>query len=138
MKERDPSPNVSEARSMNEAETRAFLSENGVQPLDLDRWRPRQPILCVFNDRMRKVHDFDGFTPDKNPGIVRVDDPVGLNFNDPKVYVLRNGGGRIDYYAIDPKTKKVTLVKSSHNSREYLVLGGALFMPADHLFPKGK
>ena len=120
---------------MNEQETRDFLLQNGVQPLDLNNWQPHLPILFLLKDTIRA--DLDYFPNNKKPSILRINDPVRLYIHDPARHALHNQGGQIDYYAINPKTKEINLVKTSANSKRYFVTVDSLFVSSDNLFPKG-
>jgi len=142
----DPSPEMNIGRSMTEAETRAFLQERNIQPLH--DWQPHQPLLYVLEERLRGDDGrFNDLPPERRPSIVRIDDPTNIRFDQPiedmpdrVVYGLENEGGQSDYFAIDPLTQQIVLVKTSKGriktNRPYHVVKGGLFMPSDELFPR--
>jgi hypothetical protein len=148
----EASPEVQEPRSMNETETIAFLRERGVEPLPLAEYRPGQPILYVLEEFTRHLH-FKDLPPIERPSIARLDQPTELDLTDPHVdekrlgrvtYPLGNEGARVDYYTIDPVTKKLVYkdnLTSYRNSKvenkTYRVKDGNVFRSADVLFPKG-
>ncbi len=142
---------VPEAKSMTEAETIAFLEENGVEPLG-DDWQPGQTILYVLEEAIRGDDGPYRYLPrEGRPSIARLDSPTALDFNDRRdtgdnrvVYPLLNEtGGRVDFYAIDPETKKVRFMlipipMVRKEDRPFHVRREALFKANDSVFPPSK
>lgn len=133
--------------AMNEEQTLQFLREHGVKPLT--RWLPRQPLLYVLEEQTRSDEGPYGDRPkEQRPSIVRLDEPTAIHFDAPHhdvedpgrvVYKLETDGGRIDYYAIDAKTKTPVLLWSRDTkTKNYNVRAEGLFSASDELFPKGK
>jgi len=144
---------------MSEAETIAFLRESGVAPLDIQNWKPGQPVLYVFPERFRADDailsrrrvdqnplNLRSVPLHKRPTIARVDCPSELRRSLPsdeqvsfEDYVLVNEGGRIDYFVIDQKTKRPRIVRSTVGvDFVYDVRPKTLFAAADLLFPRGE
>ncbi len=124
-------------RSMNRPETIAFLEERGVRPLE--DFSPHTPLLYVHEDAYRgNDGPFKHLPRDKRPSIARIHDPVSLS--NPKggperiVHDLANEGGRVEHYAIDPKTKQLTLVMTEEKTKKYQVLRRGLFEAPEELF----
>lgn len=122
--------------SMGREQTLAFLASHGVSSLGLtsqnfEGFKPESPILYIFEDSLPAAV-FGALIENRRPSIARVDHPIELKF----------GGflattGQIDYYAIDPKTKKIFRVRSGGKSKIYEVGIPYLYNPYDELFPKG-
>lgn len=137
-------PKNKQSESMRESETLSFLAEHGGKNLSLEDWEPGQPVLFVFPDtiyqKMSKEREPDDLTP--IPSIVRIDSPQKIYFrkNSDHILLLENNGGQVDYFAIDPKTKKIMYVRSSSSVRDhtnpYLVTIDNVFEPLDDLFKK--
>lgn len=131
-----------EQRTMGEAETVAFLQVHDVQKLD--DWQPGEPVLYVLHERIRA-----GFGPYQNtpadqiPSLARIDSPTFLEaeseYRPNGMYRLGNDGGKVDYYAIDTKTGRPYLVKTTQKvrgqDRPYEVERNLLFKADDTLFP---
>src|SRR3989344_4469145 len=113
----DQAPKL-ESRSMNEDETKAFLLRRGAKPLSISDWEPGQPIVFVMNDFFRNTH-YSSFSKDKKPSLAHIVKPDKLSPVKGE-YRMQNGG-RIDYYAVDTVTGQLTLVKSSANTKGYVL-----------------
>ncbi len=129
--------------SMMQEQTIAFLKEKGVELLQ--GWQPGQPLLYVFEDFLRQERGtFHNIPEHMRPSLARLDAPTLIEFDNPRdggenrvVYNLRNDAeGQIDFYAIDPATRKPTLVKTSNAGHLYHVRKEGLFAPDDAIFPK--
>jgi hypothetical protein len=133
-----------EGQEMTESETIAFLQEHRVAPLE--NWVPHQPLLYVLEERTRPTYE------GRTPSIVRLNDPIKIEFDNPLsdddepdriVYALHNAGGQLDYYAINPLTKKIeqvhtTLGRDKAGAKPYHVRKEGLYVAADELFPPSK
>jgi hypothetical protein len=145
MESKESRAEVQEKRSMTEAETIAFLQEQGVKPLE--NFTAHQPLLYVLEERIRKDNGpLKDLPKDKRPSVARVSDPFKIHFDNPLVdegepervvYALDNPGGQVDYYAINPITKEIEIVKTTigrikdATSTPYHVRKEGLFMPDD-------
>jgi len=128
---------------MNEQETLRFLEESGVKPFP-DDWQPNQPVLYVLEEVMRRKRKKDGtpFPADQVASIARLE-PADIVFTKQRAIregrrggAINNEGGPVDYYAIDPVTKKITLVDTANSKRDYFITKEHLFAAADELFPR--
>ncbi len=134
-------------RSMDQAETIDFLRSQGVD--ELEDWR-FGPVLYVLPDVIRRDWaETWGVTYEDAPSVVRFEAPNALNFN--AEYQkgdeggvrgkIRNAGDRLDYYAIDRKTKRRTLVRTAKMGlnvvKNYAIKSAYLYKADDELFPRG-
>jgi hypothetical protein len=141
---------AAEPREMlSQADIVAYLTAHGVEPLR--EWRPGEPILYVIDDPFRTETSHYGALPERlRPSVARLDNPDSVDLSAravdrhgrwSDVFKIVNGsGGQVDYYAIDPATHAVVLVKSSRTERgktyPYVAQGPSLFRTNDELFPK--
>ncbi len=142
MRTGDPKPPLPEKRSMNEQETLSFVRETGIQPLLTEDWKEGQPMLYVLTEDARRNFNY---AKDKIPSIARLYKPSSLTLTSCKekgipVYAVENpSDGRIDYYAINLKTKEITLVRTGGKLRTdldaYFARADTLFQVDDKLFP---
>lgn len=142
--------NIPEEKSMSEAETLLFLKENNIEPLT--NWQPGQPLLYVLEEVIRGDDGPYGYLPKEGrPSIARLDSPTSLDFDDRRdtgdnrvVYPLLNEtGGRVDFYAIDPETKKVRFMliprpMARGKDKPFHVRKETLFKADDVVFPPSK
>jgi hypothetical protein len=134
---------------MNQADIISFLTSHGVEPLG--EWRPGEPLLYVIEDPYRTDTAHYKELPEQlRPSIARLDNPDSVDSSDRAVdkhgawtrifRIVNETGGQVDYYAIDPDTHAVTLIKSSSTIRDkgypYVAPGTLLFRAKDELFPK--
>lgn len=145
----EPTREVAE-KSMTEEQTHSFLKEKGIVPLH--DWQPGQPLLYVLEEFTRQDDGpYEKMPVDKRPSIARLDSPTFLNLEHERegkddikgriVYPLANeAGGQIDYYAINPKTKRPEVVLTRNTvvnpGHAYNVRKENLFSAADGVFPK--
>jgi hypothetical protein len=139
---RDPNEEA-QTPAMNEAETTAFLREQGLQPLSTSEWKPGTPFIYVFEELVRDMPDFFSKCPaGRKPSLARVDSPTWMGRSPGASYqtFANEGRGWIDYYAIDAATREPVYIGGGHKNvqREagLRVRPEALFMPDDTLFPK--
>ena len=134
---------------MSQADIISFLTSHGVDPLE--EWRPGQPLLCVIEDPFRTETSHYQDLPERlRPSIARLDNPDSVEASERSVdrhgvwteifRIVNDTGGQVDYYAIDPDTHAITLVKSGSTKRDetypYVAPGNLLFRARDELFPK--
>jgi hypothetical protein len=122
-----------EGPSMPAREVLSLLFSRGAVPLTQDNWLPGQPVLFVFEDWFN-VSDFKNLIRIRKPNIARLDNP-----SEWRQGIMRSEG-QVDYYAIDPESKKLILVKTSMHAphgKEFAVAMKYLFHAIDELFPKG-
>ena len=143
-------PSQEETRDMmSQADIISFLASHGVEPLG--QWHPGEPLLCVIEDPFRTdTAHYKEYPKQLRPSIARLDNPNSVESSDRAVdkhgkwteifRIVNETGGQVDYYAIDPDTHAVTLVKSSSTIRDknypYIAPGTLLFRTKDALFPK--
>lgn len=129
---------------MTQQEVQEFLREQNVKPLVIETWNPGTTILYVIEDMLKKdPGPFSSLSDNKVPLVARVDKPATISYDgvdayDKPTYKIFNPGNRVDYFTIDPKTKKPVWVDSSNKNKDYYAREGTLFEAADQLFPRSK
>ncbi len=133
--------------SLNEDQTRAFLTKRGVSPLE--GWKPGQPLLYLLEEFVKNdTGPFNDLPRSKRPIIARLAAPTFIDLETERgtdervVFALGNEeGARVDYYAINSVTLKPELVRTGYRKMTkddpYYVKKENLFNADGALFPEG-
>jgi len=130
---KNPIESITSAPSMNEAGTLNLVKKKGLQPVET--FVPHQPLIYVLEEAIRGE---DGplakdYPKEIRPSLAVINDPIHINFSLPfkddtrTVYDLKNEGGDVDFYAINPKTGELVFVGRENKDKIYYVRKETLF-----------